>query len=166
MLQDMQGKVDAEGKRDEALFEKYMCYCKNGASELGGSIGAAETKIPQVESSIKEAESLHAQLEADLKQHKADRAEAKDAVAKATAIREKEAATFAKDSSDAKTNIAAMGKAIAALEKGATGFLQTRAASVLRRLSVEMEMSSTDRDMLSEFLSTKEGYVPQSGEIT
>jgi len=166
MLQDMQAKVKAEGERDEELFEKYMCYCKNGAGKLEGSISAAETKIPQVDSSIKEAESLHAQLEADLKQHKSDRADAKDAVAKATGIREKEAATFAKDSGDAKTNIAAMGKAIAALEKGATGFLQTSAASVLRRLSIEMDLSSTDRDMLSSFLTGSSGYVPQSGEIT
>merc|ERR1719487_1997800 len=143
-----------------------MCYCKNGAGQLEASIGAAETKIPQVDSSIKEAESLHAQLEADLKQHKADRADAKDAIAKATAIREKEASVYAKDSSDAKTNIAAMGKAIVALEKGATGFLQTSAASVLKRLSIEMDLSSTDRDMLSSFLSGGSGYVPQSGEIT
>merc|ERR1719487_720639 len=166
MLQDMQAKVKAEGERDEDLFEKYMCYCKNGAGQLESSIGAAETKIPQVDSSIKEAEALHASLDADLKQHKSDRAAAKDAIAKATAIREKEAATFAKDSSDAKTNIAAMGKAIVALEKGATGFLQTSAASVLRRLSIEMDISSTDRDMISSFLTQGSGYVPQSGEIT
>jgi len=166
MLQDMQKKVEAEGERDEKLFEKYMCYCKNGAGQLEASIKAAETKSPQVAAAIKEAEAEKTQLEADLKQHKADRAAAKDAIAKATAIREKEAATYAKDSGDFKTNIAAMGKAIAALEKGATGFLQTTAASVLKRLSVEMDMSSNDRDMLSNFLSGGQGYAPQSGEIT
>merc|ERR1719487_2696540 len=167
MLQDMQTKVKAEGERDEELFEKYMCYCKNGAGTLETSIAAAGDKIPQVEAAIKEAEATKTQLDADLKQHKSDRAAAKDAIAKATAIREKEAATFAKDSSDAKTNIAALGKAIVALEKGATGFLQTSAASVLRRISIEsMDLSSTDRDMLSSFLAQGSGYVPQSGEIT
>eukprot|EP00929_Paragymnodinium_shiwhaense_P032301 TRINITY_DN1792_c0_g2_i1.p2 TRINITY_DN1792_c0_g2~~TRINITY_DN1792_c0_g2_i1.p2 ORF type:complete len:733 (-),score=290.14 TRINITY_DN1792_c0_g2_i1:106-2223(-) len=166
MLQEMQKKVEAEGKKDEALFDKYMCYCKNGASTLEGSISAADTKIPQVESAIKEAEATKAQLDADLKQHKSDRADAKDAIAKATALREKEASVYAKDSSDFKTNVAAMGKAITALEKGATGFLQTSAASVLKRLSIEMDLSNTDRDVLSAFLSQGQGYVPQSGEIT
>ena len=27
MLQGMQKKVQAEGERDEALFDKFMCYC-------------------------------------------------------------------------------------------------------------------------------------------
>jgi predicted nucleic acid-binding Zn-ribbon protein len=166
MLQDMTKKVKAEGERDEELFEKFMCYCKTGSSNLQASIDAAETKIPQVESSIKEAVALQTQLKADLVQHKQDRSDAKQAIAEATAIRTKEAKTYAKDSSDATTNIAAMGKAITALEKGATGFLQTSAANVLRRLTVEMDLSNTDRDVISAFLTQREGYAPQSGEIT
>jgi len=34
LLQDMQKKVEAEGKKEKELFEKFMCYCKNGATEL------------------------------------------------------------------------------------------------------------------------------------
>jgi nucleoid-associated protein YgaU len=166
MLQNMQKKVTAEGERDEQLFEKYMCYCKNGAGDLQNSISAADTKIPQVESAIKEAKAQKAQLEADLVQHKADRAAAKQAIADATALRTKEAAAFAKESSDYKTNIAAIGKAVAALEKGATGFLQTSAASVIRKLTIEMDLSNVDRDVLSSFLSEGSTYVPQSGQIT
>merc|ERR1719498_1672370 len=84
---------------------------------------------------------------------------------KATALREKEAAAFAKFSSDASTNVAAMKKAIAALEKGAGGaFLQTSAANVLRRLVIDMDLSDVDRDDVTSFLS--QGYAPQSGEIT
>jgi hypothetical protein len=58
-----------------------------------------------------------------------------------------------------------MGKAIAAIEKGATGFLQTSAANTLRRLTIDMDLSTVDRDVLSSFLSSGEGYVPQSGQI-
>jgi len=109
---------------------------------------------------------LSAQLKKDLAEHKGDRADAKDALAKATALREKEATIFAKDSSDAKTNIAAMGKAIAAIEKGAGGsFLQASSSAVLRRLTVEMDLSASDREMLTSFLTSDQGYAPQSGEI-
>jgi len=169
MLQSMEKKVKAEGERDEELFEKYMCYCKNGASGLQASIDAADTKIPQVESAIKEGEATLAQLKADLVQHKSDRADAKKSIAEATAIRTKEAAIYAKDSGDHKTNIAAMGKAIASLEKGMAGsaFLQTSAATVLRRLTIEMDLSNTDRDLISGFLTEgRSGYAPQGGEIT
>merc|ERR1719159_1060696 len=91
MLQMMVKKVEAEGKKEEELFEKFMCYCKAGAATLGKSIADAEEKIPQLESDIKESEGEKAQLESDLAQHKTDREEAKEAIAKGTAMREKEA---------------------------------------------------------------------------
>ena len=168
MMQDMQKKIIAEGERDEELFEKFMCYCKNGGADLTASITAAENKQPQLTASITEAKAQKEQLEKDLTQHKADREEAKGAIATATALRNKEAAAYAKDKSDMDTNIAAMGKAVTALEKGATGFLQTSAASVIRKLTVDMDMSSTDRDVLTSFLSSNSnsGYAPQSGAIT
>jgi predicted nucleic acid-binding Zn-ribbon protein len=60
-----------------------------------------------------------------------------------------------------------MDKAIAAIEKGAGGaFLQTTSASVLKKLSVEVDMTSVDRDVLSSFLSEDSDYAPQSGQIT
>merc|ERR1711920_765895 len=92
----------------------------------------------------------------------------KDALAQATALREKESAEFQKLSEEYKTNILALRAAIAALEKGAYGsFLQTRAAATLKRLTIDMDMSSMDRDVLSSFLSQghSESYVPQSGQI-
>jgi len=165
MLQMMQNKVEADGKRAEAIYDKFMCYCANAETLLGGAITAAENKIPQLESTIKEDIAAKKQLEADLKAHKADRTAAKGAIAKATALREKEAAAFAKEKGDTETNIAALAKAIPAIEKGMSGFLQTTSASVLRSLSVSMDMSSVDREMLASFLSSKTGYAPASGEI-
>merc|ERR1740138_686434 len=93
------------------------------------------------------------------------------AVASATSLREKEAASFAKESGELKTNIAATKKATAAIEKGVGGaFLQTSTASVLRKISVAMDISSMDRDMMTSFLTQGHGqasdYVPASGQIT
>merc|ERR1719460_3405450 len=89
LLQQMAKKVEAEGKAQQELYDKFMCYCKSSGGELGKSIGDAETKIPQVESDIKEAEATKAQLDADLKRHKEEREDAKGEIAKATSIREK-----------------------------------------------------------------------------
>merc|ERR1719446_1561145 len=46
-------------------------------------------------------------------------------------------------------------------------FLQTRTASVLKQLSITMDISSVDRDILTAFLTQGqgEGYAPQSGQI-
>jgi len=165
MLQMMQNKVSEEGKKKQEIFDKFMCYCNNADTLLGGAITAAENKIPMLESSIGEDAGLKKQLDADLVKHKSDRAAAKDAISKATAIRDKDAAAFAKTKSDLETNIGALDKAIPAIEKGMGGFLQTSAAQVVKQLSINMDMSGVDREMLTNFLASKTGYAPASGEI-
>jgi hypothetical protein len=172
MLQMMQKKVTEEGEKEQALHDKFMCYCQTGGASLSKSIDAAETKIPQVESDLKAAGGQKAQLASDVVRAKKDRKEAKAAMAEATAIRDKTAAAFAKESSEQKADIAAMGKAITAIEKGASGFLQTSAAAVLRRLAVSADLSVESRDELTSFLSDgassdeDDSYEPASGAIT
>merc|ERR1719387_1399915 len=170
MLQLMQKKVTAEGKKEKELYDKFMCWCETGADDLAKAISDAETKIPQLESQIEEMEAATAQLAADIEQAKKDRAEAKEAVAQGKGLREKEHAAFLKESGDMKTNLDALTKAIAAIEKGMAGtFLQTRAATVLRRLTLSLSMTEADRDLLASFLaegqSEEADYAPQSGEI-
>merc|ERR1719159_394607 len=141
LLVQMQEQVTLEGKKEKEAYEKFMCWCTTGSDDLKLAISTAETKITQLTSSLKEELALNDQLASELAQHKADRADAKSALAQATALREKEAGIYAKDSSDDKTNIEALTKAIAAIEKGVAGsFLQTTAASKLRQLTVDVEM--------------------------
>merc|ERR1711920_850412 len=80
LLQMGQKKVTAEGEKEKDLYDKFMCYCKNGAGDLSGSISAAETKIPQVGSDIDAAQSDKAKTEEELKGAQADLAAAKAAM--------------------------------------------------------------------------------------
>jgi len=168
MLQVMQKKVEAEGEKEKELFDKFMCYCKTSGGDLAKSIMDADTKMPEVASAIAEAEASKSQTEEDLKKAQVDRSAAKTAMAEATAIRGKEAATFATLDNELKTNIAAIGKAVAALEKGAGGsFLQTEAANVLRKfVESKQDMLDIDREDLTAFLSGGSSYAPASGSIT
>jgi DNA repair exonuclease SbcCD ATPase subunit len=170
MLQMMQKKVEAEGEKEKELFDKFMCYCKNAGGDLSKSIAENDQKSSELPSQVEESEASLVQLKEDLKKAQTDRASAKAAMAEATAIREKEAATFAKESAELKTNIAAINKAVDALEKGASGsFLQTTAAQTLKNLVMNDEkLVDVDREDLTAFLSgsTNNGYAPQSGAIT
>merc|ERR1719482_1568908 len=169
MLQNIQKKVEAEGENDEKIHKKFMCYCKNGASDLAKSIADAEAKIEATGAGIKEAVAQKEQLESDLVAHKADREAAKKAVAEATALREKEAATYAALKAESDANIGAITKAVAALEKGMAGaFLQTTAANTLRQLVNSKDMLEADRDDVTAFLQGTQDpdYAPQSGQIT
>merc|ERR1719379_2560562 len=81
MLQAMEKKVAAEGETEKEVFDKFMCYCKNGDEALAKSISDAETKIPAVSSDIEAGEAEVKQLKSDLKAHQTDRAAAKAAMA-------------------------------------------------------------------------------------
>jgi len=167
MLQEMQVKVTEEGEKEKALFEKFMCYCKTAGGDLEASIKEGTAKIASLEELLKAGKEQMEQLEADLKEHEASRTEAKEAMAAATALREKEAAAFAKFSEDSKTNLAALAKAIPAIEGGMAGaFLQTADASKLKRFAMEKAdiPDETRQDVLA-FLSGKGEYAPQSGQI-
>merc|ERR1719310_2713878 len=145
----MQKKVEAEGEKEKDLYEKFMCYCKNGKGALEASIESAKQKNEQLASSIEETAATLKQAKADLKSAQETRA-------------------FATESSEFKTNIAAMKKATAAISQGMGGaFLQTSAASVLKQLSITMDISSMDREMITSFLTQGQasGYAPASGQI-
>merc|ERR1719405_346530 len=167
MLQAMEKKVTAEGEKETELFEKFMCYCKNGDEALAKSIADAEEKVGQLPKDIEAAEGEVKQLKLDLKQHQTDRAAAKTAMAEATNIRGNEAATFASLKAEADANIAAATKATAAVEKGMGGsFLQTQAAQVLRNLVMgKSNIEDEAREELTAFLSEGQNYAPASGQI-
>merc|ERR1719282_2196798 len=90
-------------------------------------------------------------------------------MSQATALRAKEAASFAKVKSDSETNIAALEKAIPLIEKGMGGsFLQTPAASTVKAYAMEKaDLPDNTREELLAFLSGthEQSYVPRSGEI-
>merc|ERR1719271_214212 len=152
----MMNKIEAEGKKETEIHEKYMCYCQTSEATLSDSIEEANTKIPQLESSIKEAEETKLKLEGEITKAQTDRASAK------------EAAAFAKESGTDKSNLDALKKALAAIEKGLAGaFLQTNDAQVLRRLSINnAALADMDRQILVSFLSgTEDEDSPGSDEI-
>jgi len=168
MLQALQSKVEGEGEKERELHEKYMCYCKGAGTTLQKGIADAQARAPELSASIEAGIGQMAQLKEDLKNHMNDRASAKTAMAEATALRGKEKAAFDVFETETTTNIAAIAKATAAIEKGAGGaFLQTGAAAVVKQLAMNSQkMMDADRQDLLSFLSGSSDYAPASGEIT
>lgn len=169
MLQKMQAQVEEEGKREADLHHQFMCYCSKSDGALSHDIEASKAKIESLVSAIEASKEKLAQTEQDLKHHQVSKHEAEDAMAQAKGIREKEAAAFAEEQENYRTNLAALGKAISAVKRGMAGaFLQTGTATTLRTFVMEQaELPDETRDELLAFLSDSqaEDYVPQSGEI-
>merc|ERR1719171_3026362 len=91
MLQDMQKTVEEEGKKEEDLFDKFMCYCSGGEGALESSISAGKAQIEQLTAAISRGAGEKSQLDQDVATHKADRLEAEKTIKESTAMREKEA---------------------------------------------------------------------------
>jgi len=171
LLQKMQEEIAAEGKKDEELMEKYVCYCEKNDGELSDSTASLRAAIPEIEASITEAENLKAQLDQELAAHKKAREEAKEAITAAAKRREKEAAEFAAESSELSANIASAKAAIDALSKGlGASFLQSKYANTLRNMVLAQgaKLDRYDRETLTDFLSVNanaRATVSGTGEI-
>jgi len=166
LLQNMQKEIAAEGVNDKELNEKFVCYCTTNDGELSKGTEELRNKIPEIEASIEESVSAKAQLDQELVQHKADRQAAKESIDSATKQREKEAAAFAEESSELKSNIKAVKGATDAIAKGMAGsFLQSGMANTLRNVVLNREMDRYSRETLTAFLSTSSTTSNSSGEI-
>merc|ERR1719487_3179511 len=96
-----------------------------------------------------------------LSMRKKQRGDAKETIATSTGIREKEAKAFADLKAESEANIAAMGKAIAALRQGLGGsFVQTDAAKTIR------DLVETKQDLFSAETASELSAFLQSGQTT
>merc|ERR1719411_1456403 len=67
MLQSMQAKVQEEGEKEKALYEKFMCYCKTAGGDLSASIADAGSSISDLGNKIKAGTEQKAVLAEELK---------------------------------------------------------------------------------------------------
>jgi len=167
MLQDMEKTVEAEGKKEEDMFDKFMCYCSGGEAKLDASIDAGKAQIESLSSKIERGTSQKSQLDQDLASAKSDRAEAQKTIEDSTALRSKEAAEFAATSGDMKSNIASMAAALEALKKGlSASLLQTGVGNTLRNIIAHSPaVREAQRDSLMSFLETGSGVEGGSDTI-
>jgi len=164
----MKKEVEAEGEKNQELFEKFMCYCKNNDGSLTATAKAAAEKSEAAAHERDAKEAQKAEVVETLKKAKADRKDAKEDLASAESVRAKEEKEFSADRADKETNLGAMKGAIAALSKGMGSFLQTQAASTLKAVLPKLSdsvASDDDREAVIAFLEQSGDYAPQSGEI-
>jgi len=157
MLQDMQKTVESEGEKEKELFDKFMCYCNNGAGSIEASIETATAQIASLTGKIDTESAQKSQMQQDVVQHKADRTAAKTTIQESTAMREKEAAEFAASSGEMKANIEAMGGALAALKKGlSASLLQTSIGQTLKNILQHSPLvAADDRSSLIAFFGER-----------
>jgi len=160
LMQNMQKEIEAEGAKEKELFEKFMCYCSGGKGTLEKGIADATAQIEELSAKLKSEEAEKVQIAQDLIGHKKDRESAGSDIEEATVLRKKENTEYTAMKADSETNIAAMSKAIPALEKGMAGaaLLQMPGGNYLRNLiDTYPKMDPMDRRTAQAFFQESNG---------
>merc|ERR1719262_919540 len=94
LMQDMQKEIEAEGEKEKALYDNFMCFCETGEADLTKTAEGAKAKIEEVSSTLETDTAEKATTDQELAEHKSDRESAKKDLAEAEAIRTKENADY------------------------------------------------------------------------
>merc|ERR1719428_698248 len=69
LMQNMQKEIEEEGAKEKELYDKFMCFCDNGSSELVKAASDARAQNKALTAKYESDTAEKAQLESDIKQH-------------------------------------------------------------------------------------------------
>merc|ERR1719399_1608796 len=188
MKKSTQAQLEKEQKEDEEVYEKVACWCETNDKEKTAAIEEAEAHITDLTSSIEELTAQSARLNTEIKNLEAEIAKNEEALAKATAIRQKELAEFNAEEKDMLQSIGALKSAITVLSKHHSSFAQVPEASLLDIAStvsfqfrkhaalLKGVVTPSQKKAMAAFMQApgdyfdaeptfKQSYAPQSGQI-
>jgi len=151
MLNDLEAKIQKEGKEAQKVFEDFSNWCEERAKNVAYEIKTGKAQIEDLNAAIeKSASDISAygtkieELAASLSSDEAD-------LQAATKIRESEAADFAVQNKELKDVISTLERAISILSrelaKGAASMMQVqKAGSVVEALTVMLQASAISSD--------------------
>merc|ERR1740121_1953578 len=117
LLKEMGKTVQAEMDEDEGLYRKLKCWCNDNTWEKSNSIEKSQAKISELESTIESLTASTSELRASIKELEAELAADKNALAEATALREKQLDEFHNLEKDEIQNVENLKAALEVLEK-------------------------------------------------
>jgi len=134
LIAGLKVKIQADGKVEQGVYDKYACWCESTTSRKQNAIQTGETRIEELSKNILELNGHLGSYTAELKNLKDDIVENKETVFKAEEIRHKENTDFVKQKAALEEGIINMNKAIQVLGAGTSGF--TPAMMETRMLTV------------------------------
>jgi len=189
LLKDMLKQLEKEAEEDEEIYDKLACWCETNDKEKTKSIAEAESRIEQLTTKIEELTANSARLGTEIKNLEKEVARDQEALAQATALREKQLAEFNAEEKDLLESISALKAAVTVLSKHNGGSLlqvpRTHILGVAATLQFQLSKHSSllegvltpkERRMAASFIQSpedyfdaaptfKQSYAPQSGEI-
>merc|ERR1719387_1178423 len=121
LIEELMSKVEADGKAEQKLYDKFACWCEKTTARKGAAIEEAKAKIEELTQLINELAGKRGTLGAEVAQLKKDVASTEEAIKEATSLREKEQEEYLQERSDSEQCIGALEHAIKVLTGAGEG---------------------------------------------
>jgi len=167
LLKDMQKELEAEAKEDQNTYDKLKCWCTSNGGTKTQAVTDQKSKIDELNAQIEGSSAKKGELTTEIDGLNKDIAQAKQAIAEATEIRNKEAAEFHTEEVGLLKSVTLLKGAIVALSKHHTGLIQNDAAlssmqPALRKLvhqnlkHLDWLEASRDKDAFLSFINAND----------
>jgi hypothetical protein len=129
LINEMKAKIEADGKAEQKVYDKFACWCEKTTARKAGAIEEAKTSIEELSQRVLMLKGKTATLKAEIAQLEKDVAGNIDGTKEATSIRERETADYSTQRTDLEAAIGALERAVGILT-GAGEFAQKSASAL------------------------------------
>merc|ERR1719230_2063496 len=168
LITELKSKIEADGKAEQKVYDKFACWCEKTTARKAGNIEEAKTSVEELTQLILELKGKKSTLTAEVAQLEKDVAANEAAQREATGIREKENSDYVTTRSQSEQTIGALEHAIKTLtgagEGGASALQQAEILSVagsvrsaLRKVPKDL-MTPEDMQAASSFVKDPTGF--------
>jgi chromosome segregation ATPase len=120
LLADLKAKIEADGRTEQALYDKYACWSEETTARKATAIEDGKAQIESLSQTILELNAAQGSSTATIAKLEKDIAETKDSIAKAEALRKKEAGEYDQQVEELTQAIGQLEKAVKVLSEGTT----------------------------------------------
>lgn len=164
LIKQMKNTVEADGKMEQQVYDKFACWCADTTKRKNKDIDDANDSIAQLTTLIEENSGKKGTFEAEIAQLKKDIAANEASQADAAAIRNKQNANYSQERLEAEQTIGALEHATKVLDGAGTrkysAMQEAETLSVMKsieeslaRLPAESKVTDEDKKVLSAFLA-------------
>merc|ERR1719454_2116177 len=167
LITELKSKIEADGKAEQKVYDKFACWCEKTTARKAGNIEEAKTSIEELTQLILELKGKKSTLTAEVAQLEKDIAANQAAQKEATGIRQKENADYVTTRTQSEQTIGALEHAVKTLTgagEGASALQQAQILSVaagvrsaIKRVPKDL-MTPEDMANVKNFVSDPTGF--------
>ena len=170
LINELKAKIEADGKAEQKVYDKYACWCETTTARKATAIEDAKVSIEKLGHSVLSLKGKSATEGSEIAEANANIASNENAQAKATAIREKENADYQANKAEMENTIGALEKAVTVLSGAGTKgeLLQKKDMALLevglgvrnavQALPDNAKLSEHQLSLLSSFMKDPQDY--------